>query len=191
MDAQNWNRRYHENQTPWDIGYASPPVVAYVENTGRKDLPILIPGAGKAHEAIYLYRRGFRNLWICDWADSSFEYLRRQLPDFPEEQMLVQNFFELEMQVDLILEQTFFCAIDPDLRPDYAAKAAELLKPEGKLAGLLFAQPFDRPGPPFGGTAAEYRGYFTPYFEILHLETAHNSIPPRAGRELFVEFKKL
>ena len=72
----------------------------------------------------------------------------------------------------------------------YAAKCAELLAPEGRLVGVLFNTVFEKDGPPFGGSAAEYRNYFEPYFEFTHFEEAYNSIPPRQGRELFINLKK-
>ncbi|HMR44032.1 MAG TPA: hypothetical protein PKC40_09370, partial [Saprospiraceae bacterium] len=93
-------------------------------------------------------------------------------------------------KVDLILEQTFFCAIDPAQRRRYAQKSFELLNSGGRLAGVLFASHFEKPGPPFGGGAAEYRRIFEEFFIIQKLEPAYNSIAPRAGNELFIELLK-
>ncbi|MBI5915222.1 MAG: SAM-dependent methyltransferase, partial [Bacteroidetes bacterium] len=88
---------------------------------------------------------------------------------------------------DLMLEQTFFCAIPPSLRTDYVNKAAQLLPPGKTLAGLLFASHFGKPGPPFGGTEAEYRKLFSPHFFIEAMEMCKNSILPRTGNELFFQ----
>jgi methyl halide transferase len=57
------------------------------------------------------------------------------------------------------------------------------------LMGLLFDTTFEKAGPPFGGSREEYRLYFAPYFDFLHFETATNSIPPRQGKELFMELR--
>jgi hypothetical protein len=54
------------------------------------------------------------------------------------------------------------------------------------LVGLLFNSEFEKPGPPFGGTAEEYKSYFEPYFHFRTFETATNSVKPRAGSELFI-----
>jgi thiopurine S-methyltransferase len=69
---------------------------------------------------------------------------------------------------------------------------ASLLKPNGTLAGLWFKFPLtdDLENPPFGGSKEEYLTYFEPYFTVKTLENAYNSIPPRAGRELFGIFVK-
>jgi hypothetical protein len=83
------------------------------------------------------------------------------------------------------LEQTFFCALLPEIRKKYVSKMHQLLKPEGKLVGLLFNIPLNDNKPPFGGNESEYRSLFEEKFKIEKMETAYNSIPPRAGSELF------
>jgi hypothetical protein len=89
------------------------------------------------------------------------------------------------------VEQTFFSALAPSQRPAYAQQCAALLRPGGRLVGLLFDTAFaGATEPPFGGSRAEYRGYFEPYFQFIHFDTAYNSLPARAGRELFICLQK-
>lgn len=90
----------------------------------------------------------------------------------------------------MIIEQTFFCALNPSLRNKYAKKMNELLHPKGKIIGLLFQFPLTEDGPPFGGSENEYVKLFSNNFKIKTLETAYNSIKPREGRELFFIFEK-
>jgi SAM-dependent methyltransferase len=189
LSATYWNQRYENEHTPWDIGYASPPLLEYIKWLKDKQIRILIPGAGRAYEAIFLHRAGFEQVWVCDWAPAAFGHLLEHCPEFPRERLLAADFFELDMEFDLMLEQTFFCAIDRAQRQAYARQAAHLLKGGGLLAGVLFAQEFEQEGPPFGGTAAEYQDCFEPHFEILIMEISPHSIRPRAGRELFVEMR--
>lgn len=192
LDAAYWEKRWQNQQTSWDIGHASPPLIQYIEQLTDKQIRILIPGAGAAHEAIYLHQQGFTEVYVCDWAPTAFDHLRAQAPDFPEYHLLVGDFFQLDtgFTFDLLLEQTFFCAIDPELRPKYVEKASQLLGSKGKIAGLLFASEFTFEGPPYGGSADEYRGLFSEYFQILQLSLSPHSIGPRAGNELFAEFEK-
>lgn len=185
-----WNQRYLNAETPWDIGQASPALMHYLKAV-PKDIRILIPGAGRAYEAIALFQQGYQKVYICDWADAAFAWIKEQAPEFPAAQLLIHNFFELDLEVDLIIEQTFFCAIQPELRPQYVQKTHSLLSNEGKIAGLFFAKPFPFPGPPFGGTKEEYQTLFKPYFHILELEISKHSIQPRLGNELFFEFQKI
>ncbi len=190
LNPEYWTQRYKGDNTPWDIGHASPPLINYTNQIEDKALDILIPGAGKAHEAIYLHRAGFRNVLVCDWAEVAFEHLKEQAPDFPEDHMIVADFFELDLEVDLILEQTFFSAIDPKLRKKYVEQCYKLLRPSGKIVGVLFAHEFPFEGPPFGGNKAIYQSLFATHFNILSLEIASDSIAPRLGNELFAVFKK-
>lgn len=188
--ANYWQSRYENGQTGWDTGSITQPLKDYFDQLKNKDISILIPGCGNAYEAEYLHKQGFTNVYVADIAPTPLEQFRQRVPDFPKEHLLQQDFFALEDNYDMIVEQTFFCAIDPDLRKDYAAKCYELLKTGGILVGLLFDTIFQNPGPPHGGTKAEYAGYFEPYFHFKHFETAYNSIAPRQGRELFIELQK-
>ena len=103
--------------------------------------------------------------------------------------MVCGDFFELDKQFDLVLEQTFFCAIDPALRKKYVSKMHEIIKPGGKLVGVMFNRSFEG-GPPFGGEANEYRELFEPYFKVKVMEPCYNSISPRKGAEVFVVMVK-
>lgn len=190
-DDKFWSELYKENRTKWDIGYPAPPLKVYFDQITDKNLKILIPGAGNAYEAEYLYKNGFKNVFVLDWAIEPLNNLQNRSKDFPRENLLHKNFFRHKGKYDLIIEYVFFCAIDPSLRYDYAVKVNKLLKKSGKLVGILFDDPIlNEEGPPFGGSKEEYVKYFEPYFNIQVYETANNSIKPRAGRELFCIFEK-
>lgn len=190
FNAAYWQQRYQNNQTGWDTQGITTPLRTYFDQLTYKTLRILIPGCGNAYEAEYLFTSGFTNVFVADVAPAPLENFANRVQNFPKEQLLLQNFFDLQGQYDLIVEQTFFCAISPDLRAAYARKCAELLVPGGKLVGLLFDTDFTHDGPPFGGSAEEYKQYFEPYFHFRHFGKAFNSIPPRQGRELFINLQK-
>ncbi|TGE16294.1 methyltransferase domain-containing protein [Hymenobacter elongatus] len=193
LDAAYWNTRYALGQTGWDTGEITPPLRDYFQQMA---LPhgsrILIPGAGRGYEAEYLHAAGYENVCVVDLAPEPLRDLQRRVPTFPAAYLLEQDFFSLLPQppYDLLVEQTFFCALDPTLRPAYARQCAALLRPGGTLMGLLFDTEFSSPGPPFGGSQAEYKAYFAPYFVFQHFVPAYNSIKPRQGKELFVCLKK-
>ncbi|MEQ9168283.1 MAG: SAM-dependent methyltransferase, partial [Fulvivirga sp.] len=113
------------------------------------------------------------------------------LPGFPSDRIIYGDFFELEDSYDLIIEQTFFCALHPSQRHAYAIKTNELLKVGGKLVGLLFNDSLNNDRPPFGGFKEDYIKIFRPYFELTVIEESYNSIPPRQGRELFINLRKI
>jgi hypothetical protein len=189
LDATYWQQRYTTGQTGWDTGSVTPPLRDYFAQLGHPDARrILIPGAGRAYEAEYLHAAGWPQVFVADVAVEPLHDLQTRVPDFPVGHLLQQDFFALEPTPPyaIVVEQTFFCALDPALRPAYARQCAHLLRPGGTLVGLLFDTTFSQPGPPFGGSAEEYHTYFAPYFEFVHFAPATNSIQPRKGRELFI-----
>lgn len=190
LNQTYWQSRYQDGRTGWDIGYPSPPLVEYVIATADRSSKILLPGAGNAYEASYLYDRGFRNVFVLDVAPAPLEHLLERNPDFPERQVLQQDFFAHYGHYDLILEQTFFCALDPAQRQAYVRHMHELLRPAGRLAGVLFTFPLSTEGPPFGGSEAEYRERFAAHFRIRKMGPCYNSIKPRLGSECFFELEK-
>lgn len=181
-----WQKKYLENSTGWDLGKVSPPLKTYFDQLSNKDIRILIPGAGNAYEAEYLHKLGFTNVFVVDWAPQAIENLKQRLPDFPSAHLFVEDFFDISLSFDLIVEQTFFCALTPNLRSQYVDKIHDLLEPKGKLVGLLFQIPLNETHPPFGGSKEEYLQLFQEKFTIKTMETAHNSIVPRQANELFV-----
>ncbi len=186
LDKHYWENKYHIGETGWDIGYASPPLKEYFDGLKDTSIKILIPGSGNGYEAEYLYKKGFKNVYVLDIAEKALESFKRREPGFPEENLICEDYFNHKGKYDLIAEQTFFCAIDRKMRLEYAKKSADLLNPGGKLVGLLFNHEFGNESPPYGGTREEYIKYFEQYFYIKVMELCYNSIKPRAGRELFM-----
>lgn len=184
-----WESRYINQQTGWDLGTVSPPLKSYFDQLENKELRILIPGAGNAYEAEYLHQKGFKNVFVVDLVKKTLDDFQDRNPDFPSEHLICVDFFELNQSFDLIIEQTFFCAISPSLRQAYAQKMNDLLVSKGKLVGLLFNRSFEG-GPPFGGSKTEYLECFNPYFFQIEMEECYNSIPPRQCTELFIKLVK-
>ena len=190
-DVKYWNDLYLNNDKPWDMGSASTPLKEYFDQLTNKHLSILIPGAGNAYEAEYLVNAGFTNVFVCDIAPIPLQNLLSRCPQIGVKHLLEEDFFELkDKKFDLIIEQTFFCAIDPSLREKYFQKVNELLNKNGKLVGVLFNDKLNDNKPPYGGTKEEYQNYFKDLFKVNVYETAYNSIKPRAGRELFINLEK-
>jgi SAM-dependent methyltransferase len=189
-DMEYWEKRWKDGDTGWDIGSASTPLKAYIDQLKDKSLRILIPGCGNGYEAEYLWQQGFLNTFVVDISETALNNFHKRVPSFPKDHLLCADFFSLTGSYDLILEQTFFCALVPTLRKTYVAQMNNLLVPGGKLVGLLFDDLLNTDKPPYGGTETEYRSLFESRFNFLTFDKAYNSIPPRAGRELFLIFKK-
>ena len=190
-DVKFWEESYINKKTGWDLGTISPPIMSIINQLNDKNLHILIPGAGNAYEAEYLFKHGFCNTYVVDVSETALNNFAKRCPDFPKKQILHQDFFELKMKFDLILEQTCLCAIPPAQRTNYAAQMASLLSSGNKLQGVLFDFPLTENGPPYGGSKEEYIRYFTPYFKINQLKKSDISHPLRANKELLIKFTRL
>jgi len=190
LDEAFWNDRYINNETGWDLKSPSTPLKEYIDQLENKTIKILIPGCGNAYEAEYLLANGFTNVTLIDISEIVVNNIKNKFQNNPNIEVIHQDFFKLEGEFDLILEQTFFCALDPKLRHNYSKKINELLSDEGKLVGVLFNRNFENQSPPFGGNKTEYDTYFKDYFDYKTIEDCYNSIPPRAGNELFINLKK-
>jgi thiopurine S-methyltransferase len=189
IDELYWDNRYKQEKTGWNIGYASEPICSYVNQIENKDIRILIPGCGNAYEATYLLSKGFKNIHLIDISDNLINTLKEKFKLEIKEGLIKvekKDFFELDEKYDLIIEQTFFCAIGPEHRLNYVKKMNSLLKNGGKLVGVIFNFEFNENGPPFGGNKNEYELMFNPNFKILTMEKCYNSIKPREGKELFI-----
>jgi SAM-dependent methyltransferase len=190
LDKKFWNDRYLKNDIGWDLGRISTPIKEYIDQLTNKGLKIIIPGCGNGHEAEYLFNNGFKNVFLIDLSPTALNIFLKRVPEFPEDQLICDDFFNLTEKFDLMIEQTFFCAINPDLRSIYAKHTSNILNSGGKLIGLLFEAELNNDKPPFGGNQKEYLNYFEPYFNINIMNIAYNSIEPRKGRELFINLTK-
>lgn len=183
-----WNQRYIKNEIGWDIGEPSTPIITYINQVKNKDCSILVPGAGNAHEVEYIFNKGFKNVYGLDWASVALENFKSRCLAFAKQNMLNFDFFSHVESYNLIIEQTFFCALPLDLRTAYTNKVYELLSTGGKLIGLLFNKVFENEDPPFGCTKAEYTSLLEDKFNLAIMEDCHNSIKSRLGNELFIKF---
>ena len=181
-----WDKFFREGKTGWDIGYVSTPLKEYFDQLQDKSIRILVPGAGNGWEVEYLYKNGFVNTFMLDFSREAINAFRNRFPDFPESQIIYEEFFEHEGSYDLIVEQTFFSSLPRVQRAAYVKQCQALLNHGGKWVGLLFNHEFPFDYPPFGGSPEAYKTLFEHHFSFQHFAIAHNSIKPRKDRELFV-----
>jgi len=186
----DWEGMYEAGEDRWDIGGASPPLVAVlgrgeVEPPGRA----LVPGCGRGHDARLLAERGFEAVGV-DFAAAPIRearalaaavgmkgvrFERRDLFALPR---------EWDGTFDLVFEQTCFCAVNPARRDDYARAVHRVLRPGGLLLGLFFNIDSEE-GPPFGTTPKEIRHRFVAsgLFALEGARVPAESTQARQGRE--------
>jgi methyl halide transferase len=190
LDENYWSNRYDSGTAAWDLGEVSPPLKSYIDQLINKNLRILIPGCGNTYEADYLLKQGFTNVTVIDIAPALVAQLKEKYKGNSNINIILGDFFKHLGEYDLVLEQTFFCALNPVLRNDYVAKMNELLTVNGKLVGVLFDKEFEKQGPPFGGHKHQYEAMFEKNFNFKTFEPCNNSFVKRAGTELFINLVK-
>lgn len=158
LDRSPWEERYRVGDTPWDLGGPHPELstrlqdgrLAPPEGTGRA----LVPGAGRGHDALALARRG----WTVTALDLVPGLAAEVAPALEKlgGRFLTGNALEFEAEdpFDLVWDHTFFCAIAPEERAVWGARARELVAPGGRYASLVFpvGKPTEEGGPPHGMT---------------------------------------
>ena len=190
LDKDYWEEKWSSQKTGWDIGYSSPAIEEYILQYPSTEASILIPGCGNAYEVEFLWTLGFSNITVLDISTTAVRILRDKYRDKKGVTVICEDFFNHHGKYDLVIEQTFFCTLHPNLRPKYAEKMHELLNENGRIIGLMFNRNFEKKGPPFGGSIAEYQDIFRNYFQIQKMEECYNSIEARKGSEVFINLKK-
>ena len=191
----DWEQSYLEKNTPWDLGEPAPPLISLLENDDRSlfaSSTVLVPGCGYGHDAEAWRRFGLEvtGLDVSPTALKSARNLygnsiRWMEGDFLDTSLVPKH------SIDMIFENTCFCAIDPEQRRNYVQSAKHWLVPGGKFLGLFFTDPPPREdggaGPPFGMDLQELRGLFGEVFTITSERSPDRSHPDRLGREVIIE----
>jgi methyl halide transferase len=199
-DADFWAELYRNGDTGWDQGGPSPGLVDFLNRdvgAGRV-MPFqsgraLVPGCGRGHDARALAAAGFTVIGL-DVVKGAVEEAARmaEAEGLKRIRFAQADFLHLPAPLrgpyDLIFENTFFCAIDPDHRNRYVEAAANLLAAAGFLLGVFYnIQP--ETGPPFGATREELLDRFGRRFRLI-LDRVPSSIPRREGKELLMLWQR-
>ena len=183
---EDWQRHYDENELGWDLGQVAPPFVSLFENNTIVPSKTLVPGCGRGHEVVFLAENGF-DVTAIDYSTGAVNYLNSVIQERQlNSRVLHLDFFELDSThdglYDLLIEQTFFCAISPHQRPLYVETVARSLKKGGMIVGLFYNTGREG-GPPFNTTREDIINHFSDFFEIKKLDHAKNSAEQRKEKE--------
>ena len=176
-----WDSRYRDHVTPWDKG-GSPARLIDFARTLPSATRVLIPGCGTGHEAVFLARAGL-DVLALDFSAAAVKAARETAGPFAD--LIVQaDFFDFDAGTCfyVIYERAFLCALPRHLWPAYAARAAEVLRPGGCIAGFWFFDDNDR-GPPFGTSDHGLEALLGPAFRQECDEAVTDSLPIFEGRE--------
>ena len=190
---EDWEKHYQSEDLGWDLGKVSPPFLSLWKEQNLVPCNTIIPGCGRGHEAVFLAENGFR-VTAVDYCNGAVNALRKSIADKGLEcDILHQDFFDLDSSHDssyeLMLEQTFFCAISPSQRKLYVETAHRILKFGGLLLGLFYETNAEG-GPPFNTTRSDILHHFCDRFMVQSLEKTLLSDEQRKNKEWLGFLKK-
>ncbi len=190
---EDWQGHYESNDLGWDLGQVAPPFVKLWQEEKLPVGKVLVPGCGRGHEVVFLAENGFE-VTAIDFSEGAVTYLENALNKRNlKGRVLHQDFFSLDDShdgvYDLVLEQTFFCAISPWQRMDYVLNVARILRPGGMLVGLFYHTDKEG-GPPYNTTREDIETNFSKNFEIQELDKTSLSAEQRKDKEWLGIFKK-
>ncbi len=145
-DRNFWDKRFAENDTPWDRGGANPQLDLWLAAGALKPCRILVPGCGSGYEVAALAQAGF-DVTALDYSPGAIARTRKQLAAAGRSAALVEADALAWLPVrsfDAVYEQTCLCALYPDQWRAYGDQVHRWLRSGGRLFAL-FVQ-FPRPG---------------------------------------------
>ena len=180
--ARDWNAAYELGDTPWDKGYASPPLIDFLKRQsilGR----VLVPGCGAGHDVRALAAQGAEVVGL-DIALRGI-HIARAFPVSCGERYELGDFLNLEKQYhssfDWIVEHTCLCAIDLGEREAYARSVALALKPDGNYLAVFFREVNDNQdnSAPHPITREQCDALFGDTFELIKSFVPQQTYPSR------------
>ena len=189
-----WQADYERSSDGWDLGGPTPVFKRLAESGRFQPGRMVVPGAGRGHDAREFARHGFQ-VTAIDFAPHAVHEMKRLADPKAPIEILQHDLFslphELDYSFDYLLEYTCFCAIDPKRRTEYADLVDRLLKPGGTYIDLAFPLDGRGGGPPFAVSETEVVDLFGQRgFKLQDSEKPTDSISPRREAEKLLIFQK-
>uniref|UniRef100_A0A0E0D9G9 Thiol methyltransferase 2 n=1 Tax=Oryza meridionalis TaxID=40149 RepID=A0A0E0D9G9_9ORYZ len=205
--SDGWSRCWEEGVTPWDLGQPTPAVVELVHSgtlPAGDATTVLVPGCGSGYDVVALSGPGrfVVGLDICDTAIQKAKQLSAAAAAGADDgdgsssffAFVADDFFKWEPPepFHLIFDYTFFCALHPSMRPAWAKRMADLLRPDGELITLMYLAEGQEAGPPFNTTVLDYKEVLNPLgLVITSIEDNEVAVEPRKGMEKIARWKRM
>ena len=161
------------------------PLLDFIAESGPFQGRVLVPGCGRGHDVRAISTPANQIIGL-DIAPSAVKRAQ-EFPPTGRERYITADLFnlppELRASFDWTVEHTCFCAIDPILRPAYAAAVAGALKPGARLLAIFYLDPAVERHPPYGVSITELDQNFSPFFSVVREWTPPRTFGGRENRE--------
>ncbi|CAO3617293.1 unnamed protein product [Cunninghamella blakesleeana] len=194
----DWEEKWANNNTPWDHNEPSPALVELIYNEETKKLlPTsgngIVPGCGAGYDVQFLASPSLHMIGL-DMSKTCIKVCKQKHPNAADlnYEFILGDFFDFQIPdggFDLAYDYTFFCALDPSMRSNWARRYGEIIKSGGTLICLMFPLQEKEGGPPFSVSVEAYQEALSSNFEMVFIKDAigHES---RLGREKISIWKR-
>ena len=158
----------------FDVAGVSLPLAAEAKKrplAPRAGMTALVPGCGRAYDAIFLAECGFQSVVALDLSPTACKAANEEIRSSGASSALrarvsveCGDFFELNAgrRFDFIWDCTFLCALEPAVREQWALKTRSLLTDDGELLSCVFPIGPREGGPPFAMSVSLVRSLLQP-----------------------------
>ncbi|KFK37215.1 hypothetical protein AALP_AA4G228800 [Arabis alpina] len=183
-----WEKTWEEGATPWDLGKPTPIISHLLEAGSLPNGRALVPGCGTGYDVVEMAcpDRHVVGLDVSKTAVEQSTKIFSSMPNAKYFSFVCEDFFTWEPaeKFDLIFDYTFFCALEPSVRPLWAQRMEKLLKPGGELITLMFPIDDRIGGPAYKVSVSEYEKVLIPLgFEATSIVDNEHAVGPRKGIE--------
>jgi hypothetical protein len=196
--VNSWLVMWEKGMTPWNTPEAALGLKLLLDQnriptTGK----FIIPGCGQGLDCFALLN-GSRTIYGVDLSPKIIqENIQKQISlGISESELIFKSgdFFEMgkdlgEGTFDFLMDYTFLCAIQPDMRLSWAKQLQNLLKSGAMLLTLMYPLSDHAGGPPFALSEQVYHDLLDPYFELISIEIGP-TIERRQGKEKLAIWKR-
>ncbi len=190
--AQMWSHIYQTEEPRWDLAGPHPAFVSVLPQIKLPRSRIAVLGCGRGHDAAFFAEAG-HIVTAFDFSAEAIAAAKEKYSHIKNLTFVQADAFKVQDkfrgQFDLVVEHTFYCAVDPKRRNELMKVWRQLLIPNGFVLGIFFVMD-KRAGPPFGGSEWELRRRFEKDFRFLYWTRWHHSPPSREHRELVIYAQK-
>lgn len=185
-----WTEKYLDPQTQpgWDLKGPHPALEHILPQIKISKTRILVLGCGRGHDCAYLAQKGHLVTGI-DFSEAAIKDAQELYGNIPGLKFVKVDAFHLpekfRSQYDLVLEHTFYCAVEPSRRNEVLRVWKECLTEGGFLLGIFFILDSIEM-PPFGSTEWELRERLKSSFQFLFWNRWHGPSTRSQGAELII-----
>ncbi len=180
----DWEKRYQENDIPWDIGMAHPLWKEYLHSESIRGA-VGVPACGRGHDVHEAALAGYE-AWGWDISKSAIEWAELHYPHKRthfEKRDLFRLYPDWEGKFTVIWEWNCFCIFPPEERKHYLRMLLHLLEPNGLLLGVFRIAnekkkgdaEEDEQGPPWWIGETELDQFLSPFFSLSSARTVEET----------------